>query len=139
MSTSSEATRAARVSGVYLRPAREAEIAVAVAIDDDACEAFAALDPRFDVDLPDDHPFVLSEIERWREAAARGRALFACTASGDPVGLVVLDRVGGRPYLEQVSVRRAWTARRPPRRAHRDEDCRGAQVCRVDRRRGYLG
>jgi GNAT superfamily N-acetyltransferase len=88
-----------------------AEVPVAVAIDDDACEAFAALDPRFAVDLPDDHPFVLAEIERWRAATARGHALFACTEDGDPVGLVVLDRVAGRPHLEQVSVRRAWMAR----------------------------
>ena len=111
MSVPREATHAAGELGVYLRPAREAEIPIAVAIDDDACEAFAALDPQFAIDLPDDHPFLLAEIERWRRAAARGGAIFACAASGDPVGLLVLDRVGGRPYLEQVSVRRGWIAR----------------------------
>ncbi len=104
-----ELHRPAAPEGFYLRPAREEEVAVARAIDDDACtlypeagivltpEVIAVLDPR--------------EIQQWREAARRGRLLFACAPDGEPVGFVALGIVDGKPYVEQVSVRRAWMRR----------------------------
>ncbi|MFO0618308.1 MAG: GNAT family N-acetyltransferase [Polyangiaceae bacterium] len=94
-----------------LRPAHSHELETAVAIDDDACRALADVDERLAFDLPDDHPFFVAEAERWRASFDRGLAVFACDAEGTPVGLMVYDVIDGRPYLEQVSVLRAWMRR----------------------------
>ena len=96
----------------YIRPGHESELGVAVDIDDDACTLFVEHDPRFDISLPDDHPFVVAERSRWADAACRGRLLFACAPSSEPVGFAALGYVDGQPYLEQLSVRRAWAQRR---------------------------
>jgi GNAT superfamily N-acetyltransferase len=92
-----------------IRPAREEELAVAVAIDDDAGERYLELG--LGPFPPDDHPFILAELARWRAAAREGTILFACAAGGEPVGLLVLRHVDGMPYLQQISVRRAWMRR----------------------------
>jgi GNAT superfamily N-acetyltransferase len=34
--------------------------------------------------------------------------MLACTETGEPVGFASLDAADGRPYLDQLSVRRAW-------------------------------
>jgi GNAT superfamily N-acetyltransferase len=34
--------------------------------------------------------------------------MLACTETGEPVGFASLDVADGRPYLDQLSVRRAW-------------------------------
>jgi len=93
----------------HLRPAREGELALACAIDDDACTAFEEMGMR--VNLGDDHPFTRAEVERWRQAIEEGRLLFACTRSGEPVGFAAFGYVDGRPYLHQVSVRRALSGK----------------------------
>jgi len=95
-----------------IRPGHENELALALDIDDDACVMFVDFDPRFDLSLPDDHPFVVAERSRWADAARLGRLLFACTPSAEPVGFVALGYVDGQPIVEQLSVRRAWTRRR---------------------------
>jgi len=92
----------------YIRPARAAELPIAVAIDDDACSAYATLGPDFALDLPSGHSFIRAEEQRWSEAARCGRLLFACAPSGDPVGFSSLRFAGTRPLLDQVSVRPDW-------------------------------
>ncbi len=92
-----------------VRPAVEAEVDVAVAIDDDASQRYVETDIVFD--LQRDHPFLVAEYERWREAARDGRLLFACGPGGEPIGMTAFYFVDGHPHLEQVSVRRAWMGR----------------------------
>jgi RimJ/RimL family protein N-acetyltransferase len=94
---------------VYIRPARSGELAIAEAIDDDACriyeEAGIVMDP---TRVPS---FFAREAERWAESLGGGRMLFACAPGGEPVGFAAFGFVDGRPYLQQVSVRRAWMGR----------------------------
>ena len=91
---------------IYLRPARVDEIATAEDIDDDACSMFAEIGLPMDID--EAHAFAQHEIKRWTEAAKRGRLLFACAPSGEAVGFAAFDLVDEKPYLDQISVRRAW-------------------------------
>lgn len=91
---------------MYVRPAREREISLAVDIDDDACSMFT--DRGLHLDLDPSHPFVRAELARWTEAARLQRLLFACTSTGQPVGFAVLDFVDGKPHLDQLSVRRSF-------------------------------
>jgi GNAT superfamily N-acetyltransferase len=98
-------------SPFFVRPGRPEEIAIALGIDADACEAFKELSPELDVALSSDHPFVVAEVAAWREAARHGRLLFACTPDRVPVGFAVLGLADGRPHLVQISVRRAFMGR----------------------------
>jgi len=91
---------------LYFRPALESELSMARGIDDDACEAFKSIG--LALDLAADHPFALAEVARWAEAAGRQQLIFACSAAGEPVGFAALGTVDSRPYLDQLSVRRAW-------------------------------
>lgn len=95
----------------FLRPGREHELAVAVAIDDDAWTLLVDRDARFALDLADDHPFVVAETARWGEALRDGRLVFACSPAGEPVGFAALGVVDGHPHLHQLSVRPAWARR----------------------------
>lgn len=92
--------------GPRLRLGSPAEIELVLELDDDACSVYAGLD--MDVLLSHDHPFVLAERARWSAAAAAGR-LWLCEvdAAPGPVGFVSCDVVDERPYLDQISVRRA--------------------------------
>lgn len=97
------------IADFHVRPAREQEIALAVAIDDDAGSLYDEVG--LPMDFNESHPFARAEIERWTEAARLQRLLFACTSSGVPVGFAVLDFVDGKPHLDQLSVRRAFMKR----------------------------
>lgn len=94
---------------VWLRPAREGELATAVDIDDDACAAYDAVGMH--VSLPDDHPFPRDERARWQRALTEGRLLFACAGEGAPIGFAAFGLVDGRPFLHQLSVRLAHARR----------------------------
>lgn len=101
--------RPPRRDEVFLRPAREGELPIAVAIDDDACllyeEAGIVIDPEV---RPS---FFEREAEAWGRSLREGNLLFACAPGGEPVGFVALGLVDGRPHLQQVSVLRAWARR----------------------------
>ena len=96
-------------SEFYIRPARELELATAIQIDEDACTLYAEIG--LPIQFDDDHPFARKERARWSEALRKGRLLMACSNDGLPIGFVAFDIVDGRPFLEQVSVRRAWMHR----------------------------
>jgi RimJ/RimL family protein N-acetyltransferase len=94
---------------LYVRPARLGELPIASAIDDDAVLAYAEIGLAFS--LAPGHPFVAYELGRWRDAAEKFRLLFACLPGGEPAGFAAFGVVDGRPYLQQVSVRRAFMRR----------------------------
>lgn len=89
-----------------LRVARPDEVDLLVAIDDDAGALYA--DFGIHLELEADDPFVLLERERWLAALRAGRVQLAVTASGEAVGFAALGSVDGAPYLDQLSVRRAF-------------------------------
>jgi GNAT superfamily N-acetyltransferase len=93
----------------HLRPARETEIALASEIDDDACKAFDDLGLTFSSQI--DQAFVAAEFARWSEATRASRMLMACAEGRVPVGFSAVGYVDGRPYVHQLSVRRAWARR----------------------------
>jgi GNAT superfamily N-acetyltransferase len=95
----------------FIRPGDVHDLPIAVAIDDDAWTAFLELDPRFAIELADDHPYLQSERGRWATAASSGHLLFAWTADHPAVGFAVLGELDGLPHLHQISVRRAWGRR----------------------------
>ena len=102
------ATFAARApEPFHIRPGRSSEMDLARRIDDDAVEAFR------EVGLGDftfDRGYSEAEVVRWKACADRGRLLFAC-ADGSPVGFIAIGAVDGKPYIDQISVRRAYMRR----------------------------
>ncbi|MFO0658914.1 MAG: GNAT family N-acetyltransferase [Polyangiaceae bacterium] len=91
---------------IFLRPARSGELRLAEEIDDDACSLYT--EAGVDVFFGEDHPFPREESARWASAIDEGRLLFACSPQGDPIGFIALGLVDQRPYVHQISVRRAW-------------------------------
>jgi GNAT superfamily N-acetyltransferase len=89
---------------ISLRAAHPAEFALAVAIDDDACRAYA--DAGLFLDVDDDGPFAAAEHARWADAAHEQRLIFACYPTGEAVGFSAVSYMDGHPHLDQVSVRR---------------------------------
>ena len=90
-----------------IRHARQGELDLAVDIDRDACTAYVELDSALDVELAEDHSYALAEVARWDEILRAGQLFFACSPAGEPVGFAALCLVDGRPFLDQLSVRRA--------------------------------
>lgn len=86
-----------------LRHAQPEEIEVLVAIDDDAGRLYA--EAGLPIEIAPDHPFVVAEQARWRQAAGRGHVFLAVDAAGRGIGFAALGWVDGEPYLEQLSVR----------------------------------
>jgi GNAT superfamily N-acetyltransferase len=89
---------------LIVRVASPGDIDEAVAINDDACEIFAQAGVHFDIGP--EHPYARAERARWTEAARDGNALLAEAPGAGTVGILVMGRVGGLAYLEQLSVRR---------------------------------
>jgi len=88
---------------VVIRQASAADIDEVVAIDDEACALYDQAGLHFD--FGPEHPFALSERARWAVAVRAGDAFVAETPDGRPAGMLVMSRVDGAPYLEQISVR----------------------------------
>ena len=89
-----------------IRQASSVEAAQFVAIDDDACARYDSVGLHFGI--APDHPFARAERACWNRCAERGQVYLADAAgAGAPlsVGLLVMDRLDGQPYLEQLSVR----------------------------------
>jgi GNAT superfamily N-acetyltransferase len=97
------------VTGLAVRLARPGEIDALVAIDDDACtlDAEAGLVIAFDAS----HPFVVAERARWAAAIAAGMVEVVETRDGTLAGFAARGTADGEPYLDQLSVRRAWMRR----------------------------
>ena len=95
--------------GPVIRPARPGELAVLVAIDDDA--GTRAADWGLVVDVDPSHPFVEAERARWQAAIALGWLEVAEAPDGTLAGFAARGIVDGEPYLDQMSVRRAWMRR----------------------------
>ena len=88
---------------IVIRPASAVDIDEAIAIDDDACALYEQAGLHFD--FGPEHPFARAEWARWAEAARVGSAFLAVAADGRAVGMLIMGRVAGAPYLEQISVR----------------------------------
>lgn len=86
-----------------LRALSPDQIGEAIAIDDDACALYPSAGIHFDI--TPDHPFARAEYARWTRAARDGLAFVAAREDGAALALLVLGRVHGEPYLEQLSVR----------------------------------
>jgi GNAT superfamily N-acetyltransferase len=89
---------------VSIRVASPDDIDEMIAIDDDACTLFTDIDMH--LELERDHPYVVAEREHWLRCARGGWAFVAGEPQAPAVGLLIMDRVDGAPYLEQLSVRR---------------------------------
>src|SRR6188472_644182 len=92
------------LTNIEIRRASPAEIDEMIAIDVDACTLYEAAG--LDADLGPDHPYSVAERACWTRCAREGNAFLACRPDGRAVGLLVMDRVDGAPYLEQLSIRR---------------------------------
>ena len=92
-----------------IRRASPDEIDEMNSIDVDACTLFT--EAGVDADLGPEHPYSVAERARWTRCARDGNAYLAGWPGAPAVGLLVLDRVDGAPYVEQLSVRRSAMAR----------------------------
>jgi GNAT superfamily N-acetyltransferase len=88
---------------LVIRPASPADIDHIVSIDDDACALFERAGVR--LSLGPDHPYTRAERARWLQSAQDGTAFLAGRAHTPPVGVLVMGRADGAPYLDQLSVR----------------------------------
>jgi len=88
---------------IFIRRASPDDLAEVIAIDEDACELYRQAD--IHLDFAPDHPFAVAERADWARAAHAGDVFLAGPAGAPPVGLLVMMRVDGAPYLEQLSVR----------------------------------
>jgi len=94
---------------LVIRQASPDEIDEMVSIDVDACTLFDELG--LDANLTPDHPYSVAERACWMRCAREGNAFLAGHVGAPPVGLLVMDRVDGVPYLEQLSIRRGAMGR----------------------------
>jgi GNAT superfamily N-acetyltransferase len=89
---------------VVVRRASPDEIDEMVSIDVDACTLY--VEAGLDADLGPQHPYSIAERACWTRCAREGNAFVAVQPDARRVGLLVLDRIDGAPYLEQLSIRR---------------------------------
>lgn len=90
------------MSSLILRVARQDELDEVVSIDDHANVLYTQTG--IEVSLPADHPFVVAERARFREAIKHQR-LHLAERDGRAVAFMALGIVDGLPYLDQLSVR----------------------------------
>lgn len=76
-----------------------------VSIDVDACSLYDQAG--LDANLGPEHPYSVAERACWTRCAREGNAFVAGPPGAPPVGLLVMDRIDGAAYLEQLSIRRA--------------------------------
>jgi len=91
-------------TSIEIRRASAAEIDEMVDVDVDACTLY--VEAGLDADLGPEHPYSIAERACWTRCAREGNAFVAGRPDERPVGLLVMDRIDGMPYLEQLSVRR---------------------------------
>lgn len=90
---------------LLIRQASPVEIDEMVSIDVDACTLYS--EAGLDGDLGPEHPYSIAERACWTRCAREGNAFVAGPPGARPVGLLVMDRIEGAAYLEQLSIRRA--------------------------------
>lgn len=88
---------------ISIRRANPSDIEILAAIDDDATLLFT--EAGLDVDFAPDHAFVVYERRRWSACVAAGTTLLALDERRGPVGFVMLGRLDGEAYVEQLSVK----------------------------------
>lgn len=92
-------------SEAVLRAAAPGDLDRLVAIDDDACELYAAAG--IDLSFGMESPIVREERDAWAEALAQDRVrLVFLSGSRDADGFIALGWKDGDVYVEQLSVRR---------------------------------
>lgn len=97
-------------SPFFVRPAREDELAVLRAIDEDACRRYDEVGLSISASL--DATFTERESERWQRSLDAGLTLVACAReTREPIAFISLARVDGVPFVQQLSVVRAWQGR----------------------------
>jgi GNAT superfamily N-acetyltransferase len=99
---------------LLIRRALPDEIDQMVSIDVDACTLYE--EAGLDADLGPEHPYSVAERACWTRCAREGNAFVAGWPDAPAVGLLVMDRIDGAAYLEQLSVRRAAMGRGVGRR-----------------------
>ena len=95
-----------------IEAATSSDLALMRSIDDDAGALYAAAG--LHLDFPADHPFAIAESELWQHSLDHGRVFLARDAGEegpDAAGFAALALPDGKPYLEQLSVRRAFSQR----------------------------
>ena len=85
-----------------LRPAKITELSRLVYIDDRASELFCTVGMKFNFEAS--HPFVIAEVERWKNAIHHGNAIFVVDPLDNPVGFSIVNIVDNCHYLDQISV-----------------------------------
>jgi GNAT superfamily N-acetyltransferase len=88
-----------------IRSASPADLEQMVAIDDDASALFESAGVH--LGFGPDHPYARTEQARWLQSARAGRAFLACRRDTVPVGMLVMSRADGAPFLDQLAVRTA--------------------------------
>jgi GNAT superfamily N-acetyltransferase len=88
---------------ITIRNAQPEELDTILTVDSDAFRRYATVG--LIIDLPPKHPFFVAERARWSRSLAAGDALIAEDDARWPIGIAVLSRLDGEPYLEQLSVR----------------------------------
>ena len=91
--------------GVILRAAAPGDYPSLRDIDDDAGVLFEQAGMQ--LDLPQDHEFVVAERERWQRCLAEGAVILATDSRGSALGFVAVSRLDTEPFLAQLSVRHA--------------------------------
>lgn len=89
---------------IAIRPASVNDVDEMVSIDVDACSLY--VEAGLDADLGAQHPYSVAERACWTRCARQGHAFLAGLPNAPAVGLLVMDRIDGLPYLEQLSIRR---------------------------------
>jgi len=89
-----------------LRRAVAGDIELLSDIDDDAGALYEEVG--LPMDPQADDPFVVLERERWLASLRAGTAQVAIAEGGEAAGFYALGMADGLPYLEQLSVRRAF-------------------------------
>lgn len=91
-----------------IRLATPQELAVAIEIDDDACELYASIG--IHLDFPREHPFAVAERLRWRRCA-EAASLWVAVEDDTIAGFAALEHLDRTAHLEQLSVRRRFARR----------------------------
>ena len=92
-----------------IRTATVADIETLSAVDSDASTLFE--DAGLHLDLAPDHELAVAERKRWLRCLAAGSTLLAINGTGQPIGFAAAERLDGEPYLDQLSVCRAYMRR----------------------------
>jgi predicted N-acetyltransferase YhbS len=98
-----------RVPGIDFRTGVPADFAALREVDDDAGVLFERAG--LELDLPENHEFLVTERERWQRCLAAGTTILAADERGHAVGFVAVCLMDTEPFVAQLSVRLAYMRR----------------------------